>query len=180
MQCIINPYPLPLHNVVTPTDIMSSNWADGVVKGSTLTVSSRDGGILIAFLAWFVGVPGNAFWDLMSNVIFLARATESARDAMYHQQQLSLRVGVSGVSTLWSFWKLGRQWQRRAEKPWSRSWPMIFAALVWIVSFSAAGVPVSRVTQTRSDVILTPTICGLWNDPFHHTGLANLGETVQW
>jgi hypothetical protein len=173
MQSNIIPNRRPLHNVVT--DVISSNWADGVVKGSTLTVSSRNGGILIAFLAWFVGVAGNAFWDLLSNVIFLARATKLERDALYHQQQLSLRLGLSGVGTLWSFWKLGLQWQhqRHTEKPWSRSLPIIFAALVWIVSFSAAGILVSRVTQT-------PTICGLWNDPYHLTGLTNLGETVQW
>jgi hypothetical protein len=143
-----------------------SNWTHGLVGGSTFTVSSRDGGVLIAFLAWFVGVAGNAFWDVLSSVIFLFRATESPRDALFHQQQMSLRVGVSGVSTLWGFWKLGRRWHHCAKSPWLRSWAIILTALVYIIAFSAAGILVSKLTQTRSGVLLKPTVCGLWDDPY--------------
>jgi hypothetical protein len=141
-----------------------------------LTVSSRDGGFLIAFLAWFVGVAGSAFWDLLSNVIFLYRASEAQKDAFYHQQQMSLRVGASDVNTLWSFWKLGRQWRHLAENSWSRSWPVTFAALVNVISFSAAGILVSKVTQTRPDVLLKPTVCGLWDDPWAGDTAPNLVE----
>ena len=135
---------------------------------------------MIAFLAWFVGVAGSAFWDVLSSVIFLFRATESPRDALFHQQQMSLRVGVSGVSTLWSFWKLGRQWHARAKSPLLRSWPIIFTALVYIVAFSAAGILVSKVTQTRSDVILKPTTCGLWDDPYAGDTLVDPVSAAEW
>jgi hypothetical protein len=135
---------------------------------------------MIAFLAWFVGVASSAFWDLLSNMMFLHRATEAPRDALFHQQQMSLRVGISDIGTLWSFWKLGRQWHHRAKSPWSRSWPIILTALVHIILFSAAGILVSKVTQTRSEVMLKPITCGLWDDPYAGTTLVDPEVANEW
>lgn len=98
-----------LRNVLTLTDCFIKQLADRLIKRSTSTVALRDGGFLIAFLAWFVGVAGSAFWDILSSVMFLSRATELPRDALFYQQQMSLRAGVSGVGTLCNFWMLGRQ-----------------------------------------------------------------------
>ena len=93
---------------------------------------------------------------------------------------MSLRTGVSGISTLWNFWKLGRQWQTRAKSPLLRSLPIILTALVYIIAFSAAGILVSKVTQTRSDVILKPTVCGLWDDPYAGDTLVNPVTASEW
>lgn len=75
---------------------------------------------------------------------------------------------------------MARQWHRRAKNRWSRSWPIICTALIYIISFSAAGILVSKVTQTRSEVILNPTICGLWDDPYAGDTVADTIAANEW
>lgn len=45
------------------------NWSNGVVLGSTLTLSSRDGGLLTAFLAIFISAAGAALWRILSYIL---------------------------------------------------------------------------------------------------------------
>ena len=142
------------------------NWTDGRVKGATVTMSPRDGTYLIAFLALFVRVAGNAFWDILSCVVFLFRSRTTAEDALFHQQQLLLRCGTSDVGVAWHFWSLGWRWRRHVTQPWLRTLPILLTAVAHIVLFGVAGVFVSRVAETRAEVLLVPSTCGLWADRY--------------
>jgi hypothetical protein len=46
-----------------------TNWRHGAVGGLTITLTRRDGGLLTAFLALFVGVVGTCFWRLSCFVL---------------------------------------------------------------------------------------------------------------
>lgn len=135
-----------------------------------MTISTQGGAYLIAFLALYVRIAGNAFWDLLRAVIFLLRSTQAPKDGLFHQQQLLLR-STSDIAAVWQFWTLGRHWHGRARSPWLRSLPIVLTAIIHVIIFSAAGVFVSRVTSTHSDVLLKPTICGLWSDPYASSAL---------
>jgi hypothetical protein len=56
----------------------------------------------------------------------------------------------------------------------------MLTASVNIALFSAAGILVSKVTQTRSDVILKSTVCGLWDDPYAGDTLADPVAANMW
>lgn len=50
------------------------NWSRGRVMGATLTLDRRDGNLLIAFTAVFVGIVTERFWRIACmSVIYLSR-----------------------------------------------------------------------------------------------------------
>ncbi len=62
-------------------------WADGPVLGSTLTLTSRNGAFLVAFLALFVNFVGGQFWTILKFLVHQLRAKRRSEDALHHQQQ---------------------------------------------------------------------------------------------
>ena len=56
-------------------------------------MSSSSGALLVAFLALFVRLVGNHFWEIICFLIFWARtsARSRAKDGLWHQQQALLR-----------------------------------------------------------------------------------------
>lgn len=62
-------------------------WADGPVLGSTLTLTSRNGSFLVAFLALYVSFVGGQFWTILKFLIHQWRAKRRPKDALHHQQQ---------------------------------------------------------------------------------------------
>src|SRR5689334_19332660 len=80
-----------------------TNWSHGKVLGSTLTLTQRDGNLLVAFLALFVAYAGTSFFHLTCFVlhyIFSSRNSpkistkepcKATHHALYHQRQAILR-----------------------------------------------------------------------------------------
>ena len=62
-------------------------WADGPILGSTLTLNSRNGGFLVAFLALYVNFVGGQFWTILKFLIHQWRVERRPKDALHHQQQ---------------------------------------------------------------------------------------------
>src|SRR5277367_5014512 len=88
-----------------------TNWGKGRVLGLTLTVSNRDGGVLISFLTMFVRLIGNHCWGILSFALHQWRSSTKPQDGLFHQQQVTLRNATSQSQALWKmamltgFWK---------------------------------------------------------------------------
>lgn len=134
-----------------------TNWVDGRIQGATLTLSREGGAYVIAFLALFVHVAGASFWRLTSFAIFWCRAHPDVDDIVVLQQQTVFRNSTSAISSLRGFFKISIRSRDRKKNLIAILW-----AAINVVGFLAAGILSSRVTSTRSDVLLKPTLCGQW------------------
>ena len=142
------------------------NWTNGPVLGATWTTSPQNGAYLVAFLALFVRVAGQHFWDIFCYTLFQLRSTARDEDGLFHQQQAVLRNTATDTSAVWQFFTLSWYWRRKARRAWGRTLPLALGGLLNILAFGAAGVFVSRVTNNGNQVLLKEVACGLWADPF--------------
>lgn len=142
------------------------NWTDGRYMGSTLTLGSRDGAFLIAFLALYVSISGSHCWQFMCWILFQVRAKrKDGTELSLDEQQLAiLRNSQSATSGLVELGRAQWKWSGRAgiRTTLPRSLALAFFAAINVFGFLVAGIFSSRVTSARSDVLRLPTRCGLW------------------
>ena len=137
------------------------NWSHGVVAGSTLTLSERDGGLLTAFLAIFVSAAGAATWKLMSYALHQSRARQEYQDGLHHQQQAILRNSHSPVGASWQLMQLTWFWRRDATRYLMRTIPLAGLALLNLALFGLAGVFSSEVTKAPgNETLVRSPNCG--------------------
>jgi hypothetical protein len=138
-----------------------TNWTDGRITGATLTLSHRDGAYLIAFLAIVVRIAGGHFWQSLCYFLFQTATVRGAHDEATEQQQAILRNSTSDTEALWNFIRVGAR-KHRLRGTYIRSLLLMTSAVLNLVAFGVAGIFSSRVTNTRSEVLLRPTMCGDW------------------
>src|SRR6266498_3374339 len=88
------------------------NYGKGPVTGLTLTLSTRNGGLLISFLTIFVRLVGIHLWSIIRFIIHQFRSTGEPRDGLYHQKQVTLRNTTSQTEILWKLSALTWSWKR--------------------------------------------------------------------
>lgn len=138
-----------------------TNWSRGPVSGATLTLTRQDGNLLIAFLAFFIGIVGNRLWRILCIVMHLAYSTNAPSDGLHHQRQVLLRNSQSPEASLFILFDLVRGWRRRATRVVLRLLPLLVLAIISLGTFVTAGGFSSRVaTLSNSEVLLTGTQCG--------------------
>lgn len=120
---------------------------------------------MIAFLALFVAWSGSQLWILICYILHQRRSTSGSRDALHHQQQLLLRLGISNIDFFWRTVKTTWTWKnkRKARKIASRQGPLIATAIVHCALVFAASILTSRLADSTGDVLLQSPICG-WPD----------------
>lgn len=152
-----------------------TNWSHGKIRGSTLTVSRRNGGLLTAFLALLVGVAGTSFWKIACFFIHRHFSSKVAADALYHQKQVILRNSSDSQSGLLTLLQTCWAW-RRTTSFW-RFLPSIFFALLTLTSFAVAGIFSSAIaTSMGQEVLLKSPNCGIWNLNGHNQEQRNLWQ----
>lgn len=112
------------------------NWSHGIVLGSTITLSQRDGELLTAFLGIFVTAAGAACWKLMSFALHQHRSPRDLQDGFHHQQQTILRNTGGGIGASFELVRVGWAWRKHARGPFMRTLPLAALALVNFVLFS--------------------------------------------
>lgn len=103
----------------------------GVIRGATLTLSDRDGGLLTSFIATFVTLTGAQLWKVICFAIHQLRSTTQPRDALFHQQQ-----------AVW----------RNTNGPGGIAW--VFLTQSWFCTFSVPCSVYSRRTPSLSNLCL--------------------------
>jgi hypothetical protein len=140
-----------------------TNYGKGPVTGLTLTVSARNGGLLISFLTMFVRVAGSCAWNIIRFILHQSRSTSEPRDGLYHQQQASLKNASSQSQTLLKFLTLSWSWRSIADKTARRSLPILLLVAFHLAMFTVAGLFTSRVAYSSSEALLRGGICGYFN-----------------
>jgi hypothetical protein len=137
------------------------NWEHGAVEGATLTLPTYYGLILVSFLTLFVQFAGGCFWRTLCFVLHQTRSTTSARDGLYHQQQIILRNAITAPNALWSLGRSAVVWKTRVSTPLRRSLPLVFVAILHIACFAAAGLLSSQIASTRAgQALVDSAACG--------------------
>ena len=111
------------------------NWSHGLILGSTVTLSERDGGLLTAFLGIFVTAAGAACWKIMSFALHQHRSPLDPQDGIHHQQQAILRNTDSPIAAVFELARLVWCWRKDALRPFMRTLPIAALALLNFVLF---------------------------------------------
>ena len=130
------------------------NWSKGRALGSTLTLSSQNGGLLVAFLALFVSFAGTSFFRVTCFVIHQRGSTNSPRDALYHQTQAILRNSASGTSAFVDLSTLAWAWRTKKMNAPTRILPLALYSCIVLAAFGVAGVFSSRIASLTGDEVL--------------------------
>lgn len=139
------------------------NWSRGTILGSTLTLSDRDGALLIAFLAIFVSAAGGALWRIISYTIHQSRAKLAYQDGLHHQQQVIFRNASTPGGASWQLLQLLFHWWDYAKYSVLRIVPLAALAFVNLVLFALAGVFSAEVTKAAgNEVLVRSPKCGTW------------------
>ncbi|KAM7200403.1 hypothetical protein V8F20_005380 [Naviculisporaceae sp. PSN 640] len=155
------------------------NWSRGPVMGSTLTLTRRDGNLLIAFTAFFIGFIASRAWRIISFALHRYYSTPEARDALHHQRQAVLR---NSETPGWSFWTLGQiawAWRRsplqsqpgpehhhnHRRRVLAVVMPTLLASVLCMAAFAiASGFSSQMTTADRGgveEVLIDGTNCGM-------------------
>ena len=137
------------------------NWSHGAIRGSTLTLNERNGGLLTAFLAIFVTAVGSATWKIMRYSLHQFRARQEYQDGLHHQQQAIFRNSDSPVGASWQLIQLTWYWRSNATRYLMRTLPLAGLALLNLLLFSAAAVLSSHGTKAPgNETLLMSPHCG--------------------
>lgn len=140
-----------------------TNWSQNIFRGATLTVTRSYAGVLIAFLAIFVGIAGNSFWRIACFIFHSRSSSKEPQDALYHQRQAIFRNSTTAQDAAWSLACAMRAWSRpsRTTHPYRRLFPAATSAVIICVSFTIAGLFSSNVTsKTSNEVLIRSNTCG--------------------
>ena len=138
-----------------------TNWSRGRIRGATLTMSRRNGGLLTAFLALFVTVVGTRFWRIGCFFVHRYFASEQARDALCHQRQAILRNAADSTSGLWDLLNACWAWRRHGLAPYRRLLPSVLFAILTVMAFAVATIFSSEITTSVGhEVLLKDSSCG--------------------
>ena len=142
------------------------NWSHGPILGSTLTLSTRDGSLLTAFLAMFVTVTGAAWWRISSYLLHQSRASQDYQDGVHHQHQAILRNTSGPAGAAWQLVQTMWYWRKNAVRPTLRTLPVLLLALLNLTIFAVAGIFSSEVTKAAgNETLVRSPNCGYLDIP---------------
>ena len=141
-------------------------WIDhshNPILGATVTLSTRDGSLLISGLTQLVALAGGAVWAIMAFTLHEWRTSSSAKDALFYQEQVVLRNSTTGPGDVWQLLQMGHAWRKKGAKARRRTFGLLlFPLLIWS-AFTVAGLFVSRITTPgykANNVLMKPGTCG--------------------
>jgi hypothetical protein len=137
------------------------NWSKGRVFGSTLTITQRNGALLVAFLALFVTFVGSRLWRIACFAIYHAISTTGPQDGIYHQRQAILKNADNATAGLISWYQLLGAWRKVGNRPYKRLLPVTLLTIVLAIGFMAASLLSSRVASAMGQEVLVRGTCGV-------------------
>ncbi|KAH8901160.1 hypothetical protein GQ53DRAFT_584347, partial [Thozetella sp. PMI_491] len=142
-----------------------TNWSKGQVFGATLTLSTSQGNLLVAFVAFFVAFVGSRLWQILCLILHFAYSTPSPADGLHNQRQAVLRNASSAETAFFSFSQITWAWRGQAMKVYQRMVPILLFTAVYTAMLIVAGGFSSQVafSDDTSEVLLSGTGCA-WLD----------------
>jgi hypothetical protein len=77
-------------------NVYTGMWVDysnGRITGATITLTARNGSILVAALSIFLVLVGSQFWSILTFDIHWMNATDKITDILHFQHQATFRNG---------------------------------------------------------------------------------------
>lgn len=116
-----------------------TNQSLGAFHGITLTVSREVDGLIIAFLALFVGIASGSVWKIVHFVLHATYASPILQDGLHQQRQISLRNHTLAITAAVTMMRASIVWRKRAAAVQRRTLPLVVAAFVLIGISAVAG-----------------------------------------
>ncbi|KAH7304338.1 hypothetical protein B0I35DRAFT_465311, partial [Stachybotrys elegans] len=143
-----------------------TNWSRGAVLGRTLTLSRRDGNLLIAFTASFIALITARFWRILCFVSHRYFSSPDPRSSLHRQRQVVLRNSSSPEAAAWSLLQIGHaSWRAvRRRRVLAYTVPiLVLAVVVWAAFTVAAGFSSTIASAVGDTVLLRSEQCGVTN-----------------
>lgn len=138
-----------------------TEWGQGRINGATLTLTRRDGGFLMSFVAIFIALSGKSLWRICCFIIHRSLSTTLPQDGLHHQRQAILRNADTPEGGAWKLAEALIAWRKHARRPILRLLPLALLAFVTFTALLIGGIFSSRVaTDGGSEVLLTGKRCG--------------------
>ncbi|KAK5629356.1 hypothetical protein RRF57_005071 [Xylaria bambusicola] len=138
-----------------------TNWSRGPIFGATLTVTQRDGNLIIAFAAFFVTLVASRAWRIVCVSCHQVFSSSKPQDALYHQRQVILRNSSSPQSTLWNLMQLGWGPKGSSIRKVGKTIGLASLALVCLAGFTVVTYVLPYLSSSAGDeVLLRPGRCG--------------------
>lgn len=145
-----------------------TDWSQGTIKGSKVTVTETGAAYLIAFLALFVRFAGQHSWSILCFLVFQYRRRHHGNSHEAYRvvtQSIFRNTGIDSTAA-WQFLSLLRHRRAHGQHWFSRCLGWSLFATLHALGFAAAGIFVSKVADTGStQVLLRGPVCGIWQDP---------------
>ncbi|QPC71273.1 hypothetical protein HYE68_002025 [Fusarium pseudograminearum] len=138
-----------------------TDWSRGRVLGATLTLSSRDASLLLAFIAAFVTVVAIRLWLIIAFTTHQFAAAGGKHDGLYYQRQVILRNVKSAPAAAWLFIQQAWHWRGIARSSYSRTLPLALFCIIYSVGFAILAVFSSQISDSASAYrLLRSPSCG--------------------
>ncbi|KAJ8112330.1 hypothetical protein OPT61_g5274 [Boeremia exigua] len=138
-------------------DIYLGFWINrsfDIVQGATLTLDRRRGGLLIAFLALFVGTSGRSLWKIVRCILHFAYSSDGRLEGVHLQRQAILRNSPLALDAAFELALVFNAWRRRGTRLIQKLLLPTLLALALAVSFILAGIYSSRVSSSSANEVL--------------------------
>ncbi|EXL65618.1 hypothetical protein FOPG_18163 [Fusarium oxysporum f. sp. conglutinans race 2 54008] len=171
-------------------NVYTGMWVDysnGRITGATITLTARNGSILVAALSIFLVLVGSQFWSILTFDIHQMNATDKITDILHFQHQATFRNAGTSIGATRELLVLPFPWRRRQTGPRDfsvtivRSWAWALLALTNFCVWSTIGPFSCAITRSAgSHILITPGTCGIVFDNTSETGLSSksLSKTI--
>ncbi|KAF2871909.1 hypothetical protein BDV95DRAFT_28836 [Massariosphaeria phaeospora] len=139
-----------------------TNLEQGPVLGQTITTDIGTGTVVIALLAVLSSIGTAHLWHLLVFVYHQSRANGQHRDALFRQQQATLRTLPTPSTLLAEAIKSWWAWRNKADSALSRSLLQgSLALLCTLASLSASILSSWVITSSNIEVLVDSPHCGV-------------------
>jgi hypothetical protein len=115
-----------------------NNHAYSKIRGATLTLSLRNGGFLIAFLAIYVSLSGKGFWKIVRFLLHSFFSSTTLPDGVYHQRQAILKNAKTAMDAVEDAFFVILAWRQQSRRSLHRIGPVMIAAIIVAAAFAVA------------------------------------------
>lgn len=138
------------------------DWSMGRIRGATITLTSRNGALLLALIATFIALVSIRLWRIISFGIHQIHSTNQAHDGLHFQRQHTLRNTTNPTTAARMFFLQLWYWRRTKGVLW-RTLPWALFSTAYVTAFAVLAIFSSRVSDGASTArLILPKECGVW------------------
>ncbi|KAI1344685.1 hypothetical protein F5Y15DRAFT_1042 [Xylariaceae sp. FL0016] len=145
-------FPYPVHTGLW------TDWSDGQIMGSTLTLTQGSANLLIAFVALWAALIAGHIWKIVCFGLHSWYSTPKSKDVLHHQRQVLLRNNAGAGSSAFSVVEIVWAWRRMAAL-WSLL-PLLACSVILAILLAVAS-GFSSSVATGNKVLIRGLNCGI-------------------